>query len=79
MKVTYAVRDAQGTIVMKGVIGSEPVIVPEGNYTVVVETDPPLEILNITVNQHVHVQLRLHDAGGKIAIERKRMGSSKPR
>lgn len=79
MKVTYAVRDAQGTVVVKDVIGSEPVTVPEGNYTVVVEMDPPLEIPNVTVDQHVHVQLRLHDAGGKIAIERKRMESSKPR
>jgi hypothetical protein len=79
MKVTYAVRDAQGTVVVKGVIGPEPVTVPEGDYTVVVEMDPPLEIPNVTVAQNATVQLRLYNEGGKIAIERKFMESSRPR
>lgn len=79
MKVTYAVRDARGTVVVKGVIGSEPVTVPEGNYTVVVEMDPPLEIPNVTVAQHAQVQLRLYNEGGKIAIERRLKESTKTR
>lgn len=71
MNTTYSVLDAQGIAVGQGLIDSDPVLVPEGTYTVVIEMDPPLEISNVKVNKRDLVLIRLHNDRGKIATDYK--------
>ena len=57
----YAVLDADGNAVARGVVGGEPLPVPPGTYTVEVGTDPPRTIADVVVGPGEGVEITVEE------------------
>ncbi len=71
LAVTFDVVDASGLIVATGIVGKNPINVPEGNYTVhVYPAGEPIEIKNVLVNQKSITRIALKKDGEVIGVKR---------
>lgn len=69
LAVPYQVRDARGTVLARGTTG-QPVRVPEGIYTVVVQAaGEPITVRHVRVSYQAFTKVLLHKEGARVGVQ----------
>jgi hypothetical protein len=69
MRVPFEIRDSSGAVVASGQVGQDALQVPEGQYTVVVQTAPLLTIPNVRVIADRESKVELKKEGREIGVK----------
>lgn len=68
LALPYQVRDAAGAVVARGTTG-QPVRVPEGIYTVVVQAAEPITVRHVRVSAQAFTKVLLHKEGARVGVQ----------
>ena len=68
LALPYQVRDAAGAVVARGTTG-QPVRVPEGIYTVVVQAAEPITVRHVRVSYQAFTKVVLHKEGARVGVQ----------
>lgn len=65
----YTVYDADGNVVFTGQLGDSGPQLPEGVYTIVIGTDPPIRLTNVLVQEHRTTMIKVEQTNGGYQAE----------
>ena len=68
IRAGFEVTDSRRTVVAGASVGDPPLEIPEGGYTVILDTEPPVAIADVWVEPDMETRIILDKEGSKVGV-----------